>query len=319
MPPTASPALFPAPPETARSRPSPRPGAGRRAREARTGIVLSLPLAAVVAVLFVVPVGLAGWMSLHDWPLLGAPAFSGGRNYALAVQDRLFVEAVVFTLKYTAVTTVVLLTLSLGLALLVQRPGRGVGLARTAFFQPAVVGLAVASLLWYVIFSDEAGPLGPLLAALGIGDGTVDWFGTPGAALWSTVLMITWRFAGFYMLVLLTGLQAIPDDVYEAARVDGAGWWRTLRHVTLPLLRPTLALALTLCVTGSLLAFEQFVLLTSGGPDNSTVTVVMTVYRQAFTLLDVGVAAAMSVLVALVLVVGNVVQLSILRERGDRR
>ena len=108
--------------------------------------------------------------------------------------------------------------------------------------------------------------------------------------------MITWRFAGFYMLIILTGLQAIPRDVYEAARVDGAGWWRTLRSITLPLLRPTLALMLILSVTGSILAFDQFYILTNGGPDNSTVTVVLAIYRQAFFLFDLGKAAALSMI-----------------------
>ncbi|GAA1772444.1 sugar ABC transporter permease [Streptomonospora arabica] len=288
-----------------------------RTRETATGLVLSAPLALVVTVLFAVPLVLALWMSLNDWPLLGEPAFTGGDNYAAAVDEDLFTGAVWFTLKYTAFTTAILIPVSLAMALLVQRPRRLTGFVRTAFFQPAVVGLAAASLLWYVIYSNEVSPLGPLLRTVGIGDGSIDWLGTPDSALWSTILMITWRFAGFYMLILLTGLQAIPDEVYEAARVDGAGWWRTLRSVTLPLLRPTLALALVLCVTGSVLAFEQFMLLTSGGPSNSTVTVVMAVYREAFTLLDLGVAAAMSVLVTAVLVAGNVIQLSVLRKGDD--
>jgi multiple sugar transport system permease protein len=289
----------------------------RRLNDAGTGVVLSVPLAAAVGALFVVPLGLAGWMSLNDWPLLGEPTFAGVDNYSAIVEDPLFLDAVWFTLKYTAVTTAVLLGISLGLALLVQHPRRGTGLLRTAFFLPAVVGLAAASLLWYVLYSNEVGPLSGLLRTLGIGDGYIDWLGTSDNALWSTILMITWRFAGFYMLIFLTGLHAIPADLYEAATVDGAGWWRTFRSVTVPLMRPTFALALVLCVTGSLLAFEQFVLLTNGGPSNSTVTVVMTIYRQAFTLLDLGVAAAMSIIVLAALVVGNVLQLSVLRKGED--
>ena len=131
--------------------------------------------------------------------------------------------------------------------------------------------------------------------------------------------MITWRFAGFYMLILLTGLQAIPRDVYEAARVDGASRWRTLRSITLPLLRPTIALVLILSVTGSLLAFDQFCILTGGGPDNSTVTVVLAIYREAFFLFDLGQAAAISVIVLVLLLVLNVVQFRVLRAPADER
>jgi len=301
--------------------PVPTPARGRattrRARESRTGLVLSLPAAAVVGVFFLLPVGLAAWMSLNHWPLLGEPRFSGPDNYLAIGDDELFGDAVWFTAKYTAITTVILFLLAFGMALLVQRSRPGIGLVRTAYFLPASVGLSAASLLWFAIYREDVGPLADVLAWLGIVDQPVNWLGSPDGALWSTVLMVAWRFAGFQMLILLTGLQSIPSDVYEAATIDGAGWWSAMRHITLPLMRPTIALVLVLSVTGSVLAFEQFYLLTGGGPDNSTVTVVMVLYRQAFTLLDLGVAAAMSVVVLFALVAGNVLQLSLIR-RGER-
>ena len=100
------------------------------------------------------------------------------------------------------------------------------------------------------------------------------FLGTPNAALWSTLFLIVWRYAGFYMLLMLVGPAGIPTDLFEAARVDGASAWQTFRRITIPLLRPSLALATVLCVTGSLLAFDQFYILTKGGPDNSTITIV---------------------------------------------
>jgi multiple sugar transport system permease protein len=119
-----------------------------------------------------------------------------------------------------------------------------------------------------------------------------------------------WRYAGFYMLLMLVGLQGIPTDVFEAARVDGASVWQTFRHITLPLLKPTLALTTVMCVTGSLLAFEQFYILTKGGPDNSTITVVQLIYSVAFQgQNDLGVAGALSVIALIALVVINAVQL----------
>jgi multiple sugar transport system permease protein len=136
------------------------------------------------------------------------------------------------------------------------------------------------------------------------------FLGTPTMALLSTTFLIVWRYAGFYMLLMLVGLQGIPMDVFESARVDGASRWQVFRHITIPLLRPTLALTTVMCVTGSLLAFEQFYILTKGGPDNSTITVVQLIYSVAFQgMNDLGVAGALSVIVLLALVVINIVQI----------
>jgi multiple sugar transport system permease protein len=266
--------------------------------------------------LFVVPLALAVWMSLHHWPLLGAGReWNFPDNYASIPDDRLFGSAVVFTVKYTAIITVVLLVLSLGLALLVQESGRrSTGLLRTAFFLPTVTGLTTAALLFLGFLSPSAGPVVGILKAFGI---EFSFLSDQGSALASTVVMMTWRFAGFYMIILLAGLQAIPRDVYEAAAIDGAGWWRTLFSVTLPLLRSSLAMCTVLIITGGLVAFEQFYVLTSGGPDNSTVTVVMTIFRQAFSQFNLGMAAAMSVVVLLALVLLNVFQLRVLRDRDE--
>jgi multiple sugar transport system permease protein len=146
----------------------------------------------------------------------------------------------------------------------------------------------------------------------------VSFLGTPGRALWSTVGLIVWRYAGFYMLLLLVGLQGIPGDVYEAARLDGASRLQTFRHVTLPLLRSSLALCTILCVTGSLLAFDQFYILTKGGPDNSTITIVQLIYNMAFQgQNDLGRAAALSILVLLALLVLNLAQFRGLRGKEN--
>ena len=119
--------------------------------------------------------------------------------------------------------------------------------------------------------------------------------------------MIVWKFVGLYMLILLVGLQAIPSELYEAASIDGADRWQTFRDITLPLLRPSLALALILCVTGSLLAFDHFYILTKGGPDNSTVTIVQLIYQQAFVRQNLGTAAAMSLVLLAALLILNLI------------
>jgi multiple sugar transport system permease protein len=264
-------------------------------------------------VLFVVPLGLMIWMSFNHWPLLGASAPNGVANYR-ALRDPLFLRAIVFTLKYTVVTTVVLSLVAFGLALLMQERRRGVGLFRTVFFLPAAVGLASTSLLFYGLFNTASSPLNATIRALHISGGDIDWLGSNTSALLSTVGMITWRFAGFYMLILMTGLLSIDPVLYEAARIDGANRWQIMRQVTLPLLRPTIALMMVLSVTGSLLAFDQFFILTGGR--HETATVVIDIYREAFLSQDLGRAAAISVVTLAVLVVINGGQLFALRRDG---
>jgi multiple sugar transport system permease protein len=270
----------------------------------------------VVGLFFLVPLALVGWMSLHRWPLLGKPTFNLPDNYSGIADDELVWSAVWFTLKYAALMTALLFVVAFGLALLVQHRRPGVGFLRTAFFLPMTVGFASASLLFLGLLSDEIGPVNDLLSWLGLLDGYVSWTsGSPESALGSAVLLVLWRFAGFTMLILLTGLQAIPLDVYEAARIDGASRWQTFRRITLPLMRPTIALVLTLMSTGSLLAFDQFWILTRGGPDNSTTSLVMVIYREAFVRLDLGSAAGISVALLAVLLVFNAVQFGALRRR----
>lgn len=278
----------------------------RRRHRGWRGAVYAVPDAVFVIGLFVLPLLLVLQMSASKWPLLsGNQGWNFPQNYAKAISHRLFVDSVVFTLKYTVLATVLLIGIGLGLGLLVQESSRWKGFLRTAMLLPSALGLASASLLFYVLYSPIAGPFADLMERTGF-----SFLGTPTMALLSTTFLIVWRYAGFYMLLMLVGLQGIPVDVFESARVDGASRGQIFRYVTLPLLRPTLALTTVMCVTGSLLAFEQFYILTKGGPDNSTITVVQLIYSMAFQgLNDLGVAGALSVIVLLALVVINIVQI----------
>ena len=286
----------------------------RRRRQRVEGWLYATPTALFVLALFVAPLFLVLRMSGSRWPLLsGDQGVNFPDNYVKAVENRFFTDSVVFTLKYTVLATVLLIGLGLGLALLVQESTRWKGLLRVSFLVPSALGLASASLLFYVLYSPIAGPLASVSRRLGF-----TFLGSPNAALWSTVFLIVWRFAGFYMLLMLVGLQGIPGDVYEAARIDGASPLQIFRRITMPLLRPTLALTTVLCVTDSLLAFEQFYILTKGGPDNSTITVVQLIYGVAFQgQNDLGVAAALSVIVLVTLVLVNALQLRAFRRPDD--
>jgi multiple sugar transport system permease protein len=301
------------PPPSRRRR---RPGR----RHALNGWAYAAPTAVFVLVFFVLPVLLVGQMSASDWPLLsGNQGVNFPENFQDAVDNRFFWDSVVFTLKYTAIATVLLIGLGLGLALLVQESTHWKSFLRTAVLVPSALGLASASLLFYALYSPQVGPISPFLERLGLVDEPVSFLGSPDGALWSTVFLVVWRFAGFYMLLLMVGLQGIPHEVYEAARMDGASRWQTFARVTLPLLRPSLALCTILCVTGSLLAFDQFYILTKGGPDNSTITVVQLIYNIAFQgQNDLGVAAALSIIVLGALVLINVAQIRGMRAPEEK-
>jgi len=279
-------------------------------RRSWVGAAYAAPTALVVGVLFIVPLVLVGWMSLNDWPLLGAPEINFPENYTGLTDNELIADAAWFTAKYTIVITALLFSVAFGLALLVQHQRRGVGFFRTAFFLPVAVGFASASLLFLGLLSSEIGPFHT--------DTYISWTsGSPNLALGSAVTLVLWRFAGFNMLIMLTGLQAIPLEIYEAARIDGASRFQLFRRITVPLMRPTIALVLTLMIAGSLLAFDQFWILTRGGPDNRTTSLVMVIYREAFIRLDLGSAAAISVVLLGVLVVFNVIQFGVLRRRSQ--
>lgn len=297
-------------------------------RRSTHGLLYASPVVLFVVALFVLPLIMVVAMSFSDWSLIGGfQGFNFPDNYATppndagiaygVLNDPNLWNAIRFTLIYTVVITVVMLALALGLALLLQEATRWNTVVRTAILVPSALGLASASLIFYGLYTPAYGPINPILNELGIVDDPIAFLGTPESAFWSTVVLILWRFTGFHMLLLLVGLQAIPVELYEAARIDGASRGQIFRRITLPLLRPSLALALILCVTGSLLAFEQFFILTRGGPDGSTMTLVQLIYFEAFGRQDLGTAAAFSVLVLLALVAINFVQFRALREKDS--
>ncbi len=290
-------------------------GRRRDRRQARAGLLFVAPAVCFTAVFFVVPLGMTIWMSLHDWPMLGRPRFAGVGNYLRLFQDRSFWASLLFTARYTLAVTPPLFLTAFGLALLVRRRGPLVGLLRTAYFLPVVTGMAVASLLWVWLLHDQVGVVSDLLQRLHVISAPLQWLDRSDTALAGIVVMVLWKASGFTMVLLLVGMQAIPEDLDEAARIDGATRTQRLRFITLPLLRRTFALALVISIIGSFLAFEQFFILTRGGPHNSTISVVYWIYRSAFVQFRLGYAAAMSVVLLVILILLSVLQLRLLRDR----
>jgi len=296
-----------------RRRPASRRGARKRGGQT-LGLLFVLPCVAFVGLFFLAPLLLTGWMSLHNWPLLGTPRFIGLDNYRALATDGMFWGSLAFTTKYTLVVTPVIFVVAFGLALLVRQRVPGVGLFRTAYFLPAVVGFGTASLLWVWMFNDQVGVFDGILQGLGLIHEPIEWLANPTGSLIAVAAMVVWKTAGLTMLLLLVGMQAIPDDLYAAAGIDGAGQLARLRYITLPLLQRTFALALTLSVIGSYLAFDQFYIVTQGGPEDSTITVVYWIFTNAFTYFKLGYGAALSLALLVILVAISVVQLYLLRD-----
>lgn len=293
------------------------PRASGRMGSRFAGPAFVTPLAVIVFVLFLAPLVVLFFMALQKWPLLGKPTFVGLDNFAKIPDNSLFVGAIGFTLLYTLLTTVLIFGISFVLVAISNTPRRGAKFYRTAFFLPYVVGTASAGLIWLAAVNDYNGIANHLLKVIGLADGPFGFLDTGEKALFTTLTLVVWKFIGFQVIVLLVGLQSVPGELYEAARMDGASTLQRMRYITMPYLRPTLALLLILSITGSLLAFDQFQVLTHGGPDSSTVTLVMAIYDAAFNQMSLGKAAALSIVLLVALVVLNGVQLFFLRERKE--
>ncbi|AVH45617.1 carbohydrate ABC transporter permease [Agrobacterium tumefaciens] len=293
----------------------------RRRRSRKTswhGLVYIAPAMALVIAFFVIPVIFTGWMSLHNWPLMGGTRWIGLKNYARMLHDARFLTALQFTAHYTVIVTIAIFAVAFPLAIFVEKQRRFVSAYRTVIFLPVVVGLATASLLWVWLVNVDSGLIGPALRALGWVDKSPNMLATFDSAFLTIVIMVVWKIAGFTMIILLTGLQAIPTELTEAARIDGAGRWQRFRHLTLPLMRKTIALALIISVTGSILAFDQFYIMTSGGPQNRMISVVYYIFNQSFVSFNLGYGAALSIVLLAILVAISIVQLWLLRDREEK-
>jgi multiple sugar transport system permease protein len=221
------------------------------------------------------------------------------------------------TLLYTVTVTPALLVLALVLALLTQGTDRASRFFRTLYFLPVPVGLASASYLFVWLVQPGVGPMPRIVQLAGMVQQPPVWLAAMIPALLVVVTMVVWKVTGLQMILLMAGMQSIPEAMHEAATVDGAGWWQRFAFITVPLLRPTLALVLVFSVAGSLLAFDQFYIITAGGPSNSTLTTVYAIYRTSFVSFHLGYGAALSILTMLALAGVSAVQLLLVRQSTE--
>ena len=236
-------------------------------------------------------------LSFQDWDLIGERTWVGLDNYRELLQDEEFHDALGHTAYFVIGTVVPSTILGLGLALLLNSQIRGLGLFRTAYYLPTITPLVIAALLWTWVYHADYGLANYYLQALGVIDDPVFWLSNRSTAMPAVIVMSIWQTAGFGMLVYLAGLQAIPQELYEAADVDGAGAWTRFWRITLPLLAPTTIFVLIINTVGAARNFTPIFVMTNGGPPGpggATTTVVFYIYQNAFRYLQFGYASALA-------------------------
>ena len=286
-------------------------------RKGWIGLAWLSPALAFVGLFVLWPMVHLVWLSFTSASLLGGGEWIGLENYTTALSDPKFWTAFKFTLTYTAIITPILMGLGFALALLVapNTPLRRV--VRTVTFLPVVIGLASSSLLWYWLFDQQVGLFNKALVDLGLMDSGLVWFKKVDTAMAAVIISVTWKVVGFGMILIMAGFQSISADLFEAARIDGASAWLRVRRIILPLAYRLILMATVISVIGSMLAFDQFYLMTGGGPRGKTFTSVYWIYQSGFVRFDLGYSAALSVILMVIIMAMTALQLRLQSRQGE--
>jgi multiple sugar transport system permease protein len=278
------------------------------------GLVYLTPALLFVAAFTVYPLTQMVWVSFNNWTLISPPKWVGLNNFTRAFGDRQFWISLTFTLKYTLIITPILMIGGYAVALLVAGNSVLQRFTRTVVFLPVVIGLGASSLLWYWLFAADAGFINTVLRDLRIIPDRILWLGVNAdVSNMAIIISVVWKVLGFGMILFVGAIQAIPTEVNEAALVDGASGWQRVRAITLPLTLRTVLLVTLISVIGSLLAFDQFYIMTAGQPQNLTATSVFFIYLNSFPYLKLGYGAALSLILAVIILLFTVVQMALSR------
>jgi raffinose/stachyose/melibiose transport system permease protein len=306
---------------------SPAGGGARRWERARRGRggprrvpwLLALPAVLLLFAFHFVPVTAGAYYSLTNWNGLTAPRWVALSNFDYLFSDPETRDALFHTLEIAAAFVFFSNAIGLGLALALNRTVKSRHFLRAIFFAPAVFSSVAVAYVWQFIFlPDGQGALNDILTSVGLHSWTQPWLGSPTAALWAIVVVLVWQFSGLSMVIYLAGLQAIPDELYEAAAVDGASPLSQLRRITIPLLAPAITVSATITLVFGLRVFDQVIALTDGGPVNATQTLATEIYEQTFVYGRWGVGAAVAVVLTGLIATMVLTQLWFLRLREGR-
>ena len=291
----------------------------RQWRTALVAYLFMLPALVLLGVFTFYPVGFGTVLSLFAYnlrTLLGMePArFIGLEHFRALWSDRFFWIALSNSLKYILVVPVLQFS-SILLAIAVNRRLRGIAWFRAAYYLPVITSIVVVGLLWRWLYEQD-GIINYMLLSLGLIERPISWLGNPDLALYSVMFVTFWKGLGYYMVIYLAGLQTISPEYEEAAMIDGAGRWQVFRHVTLPLLRPSVLVASTISTIAALKIFEEVYVMTGGGPIFRTFTMFFYIFDVGFQKFDFGYAAALAVVLAVGIMIMSALNFAVFRRGG---
>jgi ABC-type sugar transport system permease subunit len=252
------------------------------------------------------PVFFSLYLTFHKWNIIAPVEFVGTANYSRMFHDRMFWKAIYNTFKFLIIHIPLQIIFALALAEFLNQNIKLKGFYRAAFFLPVIVSGVVVTILWQQLFGFDTGLINRLLVMLGFGK--VGWLIDPNIAMGSIAVMATWKNVGLYVILFLVGLQTVPSSYYEAAEIEGASHWQKFRHITLPLINPTIFMVVILSTIGGFSLFIEPYIMTGGGPLNSTLSSVLYIYKQAFQYYHMGYSATLGFFFAFLILVVIMIQ-----------
>lgn len=257
------------------------------------------PAFLIYSVFSIIPIFISFYFSFMSWNGFSDMTFVGARNYLAVFQDTIFWLSFRNNILVVLASVFGQIPVALTLALLLNRNIRWAKFFRTVGFLPVVISTVVISITWRMIYNSEYGLLNQLLDNIGLGFLAQNWLGNPDYAMYAIAAVIIWQFVGLYFIIFLSALQTVPQELYEAAELDGASEWQKTRFVTLPSIRNVILIAIVLCISGSLKTFDLIYVMTGGGPAHSTEVMATYMYVETFQGLRYGYGSAISVLIFL--------------------
>ncbi len=271
-----------------------------------------LPAVLVYGIFKLVPLASGLYMALLRWDGIEDPRFIGLRNFQRILKDDLTIHVLLNNVEYAVGTVIGKIVLSLFLAIMLNQALRGRTFYRTSLFMPVVMSFVVIGILWRWLFNAEFGLINTLLGSLGLSVLAQDWLGDTDIALRSLMLVDIWKWYGFHMVIFLAGLQSIPSELYEAAKIDGASVWQQFLYVTLPMLQPVMIVNVTLSLMGAFNVFDIPYVMTEGGPANSTNVMALHIYLRGFKFYRFGFSAALSYVLLVIVTLVAAIQLRLM-------
>ncbi|NQT60702.1 MAG: sugar ABC transporter permease [Bacteroidetes bacterium] len=284
-------------------------------KDQRDGFLFSLPFIAVYILFMVFPIGFGLFISFFKWDILSEKIFVGIGNYINLFKDALFYSSLWHTIQFVLITTPILLLLSFMMSLLITSKSVLSNAAENIFFLPYILSITVIGTLWAWLFQKDFGALNQLIL---LKDGEyIGWLTDPRIAIWSVSLATVWWTAGFNMVLFSAGIKQISVEVYESAKIDGAGYFQRLFKITIPLLHPTIVLVTILQIIASFKVFGQVYVMTGGGPYGKTRVLIQYIYETGFSYFKMGYSAAMAYILFVCILIVSILQYVLMR-RGDR-